>query len=68
METPPSNDSVWYFTSGELETLEAHPIIFRGLTRETIAKVNRAINGHIKYDDAYFARSLAGKCKEPFVM
>ena len=68
METPPSHDSVWYFTSEEMEELETHPIVFQGLSRETAAKVNQAIIEHIIYDDAYFARSLARKNPEPFVM
>lgn len=68
MEAPPANDLVWYFTSEELEAMEAFPIVFRGLPQETAAKINRAINEHIQFDDAYFARRLPRKNPEPFVM
>lgn len=68
METPPSDDSVWYFTSEELEALENNPPVFLGLPLEKICALNEEIRAHIKYDDAYFARSLARKNLQPFVM
>lgn len=33
-----------------------------------VQEINAQICARTVYDDAYFARSLAGKCTEPFVM
>lgn len=68
METPPSDDSVWYFTSEELESIESNPPVFRGLSPDKMCALNEELCAHIKYDEAYFARSLASKNNVPFVM
>jgi hypothetical protein len=42
--------------------------LFPDLPLDHVYELNEQFWERMVYDDAYFAQSLAGKCKEPFVM
>ena len=54
--------------SAVFEAIESNPPVFWGPPLEDVQALNEQLCTLIKYDDAYFARSLARKNNVPFVM